>query len=109
MGDARGNRDVSTSPHVPLRMLSARCEAGEPHVLWFIPICLRSRHMSPFRFDLLVLAVAVAGAAIAGIYLLMLAVPQNDDEHLHDGISPPGHVKTHLLRNLARLRRMFTR
>lgn len=65
--------------------------------------------MSPFRFDLLVIAVAVAGAAIAGVYLLMLAVPQNDDEHLHDGISPPGHMKTHLLRNLARLRRMFSR
>lgn len=65
--------------------------------------------MSAFRFELLVLAVAVAGAAIAGIYLLMLAVPQNDDEHLHDGISEPGHMKTHLLRRLARLRRLFSR
>lgn len=64
--------------------------------------------MSPFRIDLLVLAVAVASAAIAKIYLLMLAVPQNDDEHLQDGIAPPGHVKPHLLRNLARLRRMFS-
>lgn len=65
--------------------------------------------MSPFRFDMLVLAIAVAGAAIAGIYLLMLAVPQNDDEHLRDGVSEPGHMKTHLLRQLARLRRMFSR
>lgn len=65
--------------------------------------------MSPFRIDLLVLAVAVASAAIAEIYLLMLAVPQNDDEHLQDGIGPLGHVKTHLFRNLARLRRMFSR
>jgi len=65
--------------------------------------------MSPFRFDMLVRALAVTGAAIAGIYLLMLAVPQNDDEQLHDGISEPGHMKTHLLRKLARLRRMFSR
>ncbi|MGB8853982.1 MAG: hypothetical protein WCC69_10500 [Pirellulales bacterium] len=65
--------------------------------------------MSPFRFDLLVLAVAAAGAAIAGIYLLMLAVPQNDDELLHDGVSEPGHTKTRLLRKLARLRRRFSR
>lgn len=65
--------------------------------------------MSVLRFDLFVFAVVIAGAAIAMIYLLMLAVPQNDDEHLHDGISEPGHMKTHLLRRLARLRRMFSR
>jgi hypothetical protein len=39
----------------------------------------------------------------------MLAVPQNDDEHLHDSISEPGHTRTHVLRALARLRRRLTR
>jgi len=61
--------------------------------------------MSPFRFDMLILAVVIAGAAIGGIYLYLLAVPRNDDEHMHDGLSEPGHVKTHLLRAIARLRR----
>ena len=61
--------------------------------------------MSPFRFDMLILAVVIAGAAIGGIYLYMLAVARNDDEHMHDGLSEPGHVKTHLLRAIARLRR----
>lgn len=65
--------------------------------------------MSPFRFDMLVLAVVIAGAAIGGIYLYMLAVPRNDDEHMHDGLSEPGHVKTHFLRAIARLRRKVLR
>jgi hypothetical protein len=52
----------------------------------------------------------LAGVAIAGIYLLMLAVPQNEDERLRDSISEPGHVRDDLLRKLARLRRkMFSR
>jgi hypothetical protein len=65
--------------------------------------------MSPFRFDMLILTVVIAGAAIGGIYLYMLAVPRNDDEHTHDGLSEPGHVKTHLLRAIARLRRTLSR
>lgn len=65
--------------------------------------------MSPFRFDMLVLAMVIAGAAIGGIFLYMLAVPRNDDEHTHNGLSEPGHVKTHLLRAIARLRRKFSR
>lgn len=65
--------------------------------------------MSPFRFDMLILAMVIAGAAIGGIYLYVLAVPRNDDELTHDGISEPGHVKTHLLRAIARLRRTFSR
>ena len=43
--------------------------------------------MSPFRFDMLILAAVIAGAAIGGIYLFMLAVPRNDDEYTHDGLS----------------------
>lgn len=65
--------------------------------------------MSTFRFDLLVVAAVIGGAAIAGIYLFMLAVPRNDDETVHDGISEPGHMKTRLLRALARWRRRFSR
>jgi hypothetical protein len=65
--------------------------------------------MSTFRFDMLIVAVVVAATAIAGIYLLMLAVPQNDDERLHDGISEPGHMKHRLLRRLAKLRRRLSR
>lgn len=65
--------------------------------------------MSPFRFDILILAAVVAGAAIGGIYLFMLAVPRNDDEHTHDGLSEPGHFKTHLLKAIARLRHKFSR
>jgi len=63
--------------------------------------------MNPTDFTLLVLALIVGGVAIAGIYLLMLAVPQNDDEHLHDSISEPGHFRADLLRKFARLRRRF--
>lgn len=65
--------------------------------------------MSPFRFDMLILAAVIAGAAIGGIYLFMLAVPRNDDEHTHDGLSDRGHFKTHFLRAIARLRRTFSR
>lgn len=65
--------------------------------------------MNPISFQLLVLALIVAGVGIAGIYLLMLAVPQNDDEQLHDSISEPGHVRDDLLRKLARLRRRLWR
>jgi len=65
--------------------------------------------MSSFRFDMLILAVVIAGAAIGGIYLYMLALPRNDDEHTHDGLGEPGHVKTHVLRAIARLRRKFSR
>lgn len=65
--------------------------------------------MSPFRFDMLILGMVIAGAAIGGIYLFMLAAPQNDDEHTHDGLSEPGHFKTHVLRAIARLRRKFSR
>lgn len=65
--------------------------------------------MSTLRFDLFILITVIAGAAIAGIYLFMLAVPRNDDEHTHDGISPPWHLKTHFLRAVARLRRKFSR
>jgi uncharacterized membrane protein YdjX (TVP38/TMEM64 family) len=61
--------------------------------------------MNPVGFKMLVLAMIVAGIAIAAIYLLMLAVPQNDDEQLRDSISEPGHVRDDLLRKLARLRR----
>lgn len=73
------------------------------------PNSLREQAVSPLRFDMLIIAVVAAGAAIAGVYLLMLAVPQNDDEQLHDGISEPGHMKTRFLRKLARLRRRFSR
>lgn len=65
--------------------------------------------MSPLRFDVLIVAVIAAGAVIAGAYLFMLAVPRNDDEHMHEGIGEPGHMKTRLLRTLARLRRRFSR
>lgn len=65
--------------------------------------------MSILRFDMLILAVAIAGALMAGVYLFILAVPRNDDEHVHLGISAPGHSKTWFLRSLARLRRRFTR
>jgi hypothetical protein len=65
--------------------------------------------MSTLRFDMLVLAMVIAGAAIGGIYLYMLAVPRNDDEHTHDGISESGHIKTHVLRAIARLRRKLFR
>lgn len=65
--------------------------------------------MNPLRFDMLIIAVVAAGAVIAGVYLFMLAVPRNDDEHLHDGISEPGHMKTRILRMLARLRRRVSR
>lgn len=65
--------------------------------------------MSPFRFDMLILAVVIAGAAIGGIYLYMLAVPRNDDERTHDGLSETGHVKTRVLRAIARLRRTLSR
>lgn len=65
--------------------------------------------MSTLRFDMLVLVVIAAGAIVTGIYLFMLAVPQNDDERLHDGIGDPGHMKTRLLQRLASLRRRFSR
>ena len=65
--------------------------------------------MSTLRFDLFILITVIAGAAIAGIYLFMLAVPRNDDEHTHDGISPPGHLKTQFLRMITRLRRKLSR
>jgi hypothetical protein len=32
------------------------------------------------------------------MYLFMLAVPRNDDEHVHDGLREPGHMKTRLAR-----------
>jgi hypothetical protein len=50
--------------------------------------------MSPFRFDMLILALVITGAAIGGIYLFMLAVPRNDDEHMHDGLSERGGERT---------------
>ena len=65
--------------------------------------------MSLFRFDMLILGVIAAGVGIAAIYLFMLAIPRNDDEHLHDGIGEPGHMKTRVLRRLAQLRRTFSR
>lgn len=65
--------------------------------------------MSPLRFDMLIITVVAAGAVIAGVYLFMISVPRNDDEHLHDGISEPGHMKTRLLRALARIRRRVSR
>lgn len=65
--------------------------------------------MSILRFNLLMLAMALGGLFIAGIYLFMLAIPRNDEEHVHDGIGEPGHMKTHFLRFLARLRRKFSR
>jgi hypothetical protein len=65
--------------------------------------------MSPLRFDVLVLAVAIAGVLIAGVYLFMLAVPRNDDARVHAGISEPGNPKTWVLRKLAGLRRRFNR
>lgn len=65
--------------------------------------------MSTLRFDLFILITVIAGAAIAGIYLFMLAVPRNDDEHTHDGISPPGHLKAQFLRMITRLRGKFSR
>jgi len=63
--------------------------------------------MNPTGFTLLVLALIVGGVAVTGIYLLMLAVSQNDDEQLHDSISEPGHFRADLLRKFARLRRKF--
>jgi hypothetical protein len=65
--------------------------------------------MSDLRIDMLVLGVVIAGAVIAGVYLFMLAVPRNADEHTHDGISEPGHMKTHFMRAIARLRRRLSR
>lgn len=65
--------------------------------------------MSSLGFDLLIIAVVAAGALIAAVYLFMLAVPRNDDEHLHDDLSEPGHMKTRFLRTLAKLRRRFSR
>ena len=65
--------------------------------------------MSVLRFDTFIWAVVIAGAAIAGIYLFMLAVPQNEDANLHDGIGEPGHMRTRFLRGLARLRRRSSR
>jgi hypothetical protein len=65
--------------------------------------------MSPLRFDLLIIAMIAAGALIAAVYLFMLAVPRNDDEHVHAGLSEPDHMKTRFLRTLARLRRTFSR
>lgn len=65
--------------------------------------------MSDLRFDMLILAVCLAGAAIAAVYLFMLAMPRNDDEHLHDAIGEPGHIKTWLLRGIVRLRRRLHR
>lgn len=65
--------------------------------------------MSPLGLDVLVLTVVIAGALMIGVYLFMLAVPRNDDTHIHAGISEPGHLKTWVLRRLARLRRRFTR
>lgn len=65
--------------------------------------------MSTLRFDLLILAMVLGGLFIAGIFLFMLAVPRNDDEHVHEGLGEPGHMKTHVLRALARLRRKFSR
>jgi hypothetical protein len=65
--------------------------------------------MSILRFDLLILAMVLGGLFITGIYLFMLAAPRNDDEHIHDGIGEPGHMKTHFLQALARLRRRFSR
>lgn len=65
--------------------------------------------MSDLRYNMLVLGAVIAGAVIAGVYLFMLAVPRNDDEHTHDGISEPGHMQTHFLRAIARLRRKLSR
>ena len=65
--------------------------------------------MSTLRFEFLILGVAVAGAIMAGVYLFMLAVPRNDDEHLHDGVSEPGHMKIRFLRRLVQWRRRFSR
>lgn len=65
--------------------------------------------MSPLRFDMLIIAVVAAGAVIAVVYLFMLVVPQNDEQHLHDGISEPGHIKTRFRRMFARLRRRVSR
>jgi len=63
--------------------------------------------MNPTDFILLVLGLIAGGVVITGIYVLMLAVPQSDDEHLHDSISEPGHFRADLLRKFARLRRKF--
>lgn len=65
--------------------------------------------MSTLRFDMLIIAMVAAGAVIVAVYVFMLAVPRNDDEHLHDGIGEPGHVKTWFLRTFAKLRRRFPR
>ena len=65
--------------------------------------------MSTLRFDMLIITSVIAGAVIAGIYLFMLAIPRNDDEHTHDGIGEPGHMKHRLLRRLAKLRRRLSR
>lgn len=70
---------------------------------------LGEQAMSPLSLDMLIIAVVAAGAVIAGVYLFMLAVSKNDDGHLHDGISEPGHMKTRFLRTLVRLRRRFSR
>jgi Mg-chelatase subunit ChlI len=65
--------------------------------------------MNSLRLDLLVLTAVIAASAISGIYLFMLAIARNDDEHLHDSIGDPGHAKTRFLRGLARLRRLLSR
>lgn len=65
--------------------------------------------MTPFRFDLFIFALVFAGIAIGAIYAFMLAVPRNDDEHLHDALSPPDHMKTRLLRRLVEIRRRWFR
>jgi len=65
--------------------------------------------MSILRFDLLILAMVLGGLFITGIYLFMLAVSRNEDEHVHDGIGEAGHMKTHFLQALAHLRRKFSR
>jgi hypothetical protein len=63
--------------------------------------------MNLFTLNMLALVLAVGGAAIAGIYLLMLAVPQNDDTQLRDSISEPGHVRSDFLRKFAKFRLRF--
>lgn len=65
--------------------------------------------MSPFHFDMLILGAVIAGVAIGGIYLFMLAVPRNEDEHTYDALGEPGHFKTHLLRAIVQLRHKFSR
>lgn len=65
--------------------------------------------MSDMRFDLLIIAVVAAGVVIAAVYLFMLAVPRNDDHHLHESLGEPGHMKARFLRTLASFRRRFSR